>query len=157
MDQAGASPTAEAPQAPAGRASASEPHGDGARGRSPRVREAALTWRSAAPRTRRTITIVVMAASLAESGAPFAPEFVSERAPIGLDMAHDLSPLGWQGLHKGTAVAGADTIGCGPRELGGNRAIGRSGRESSRMLRQIPPRLATPVALTARAAHFKSS
>jgi energy-coupling factor transporter ATP-binding protein EcfA2 len=65
-----------------------------------------------------------------------------------------------------TAEAGADAIGCGPRELGGNRAIGPSGRESSRMLRRFPPRSpfetdpaqrGDAIPTTAMAARFQSS
>jgi hypothetical protein len=55
-------------------------------------------------------------------------------------MTYRFRRLRWQGLQKGTAVAGADAIGCGRCELGGNRVTGCSGRESSRMLRRFPPR-----------------
>jgi hypothetical protein len=64
------------------------------------------------------------------------------------------------------ARAVADAIGCRRRELGGNRAIGRSGRESSHLSRRFPPRSpfgtdpaqkGDAIATTEMAARFKSS
>jgi hypothetical protein len=39
------------------------------------------------------------------------------------DVAYPLRRFGWQELQKGAALAAADAIGYGPRELGGNRPI----------------------------------
>jgi hypothetical protein len=81
-------------------------------------------------------------------------------------VADHFGRFGSQELPKGTALAAADAIRCEPRELGGNRPIGRSGRESSRHLRRFPPRspfgtdpaqIGEAIATTATAARFKSS
>jgi hypothetical protein len=42
-------------------------------------------------------------------------------------MTYHRRRLGWQGLQKGTAVADADAIGCGPRELDGGRGTSHRG------------------------------
>jgi hypothetical protein len=85
---------------------------------------------------------------------------------MGRDAAYHFRRFGCQEFQKGTALAALDAIGCEPRKLGGNRPIGRSGRESSRHLRRFPPRspfgtdpaqIEEAIATTALAARLKTS